>query len=211
MVWIPPPGTRTARFHVERQAFGVISSVIPAKIYAMPSLRCRNGSWRVEFCIDGERSSKTLGRVTEEEARAAADRFVKERLIRYAATGLKMTKPQLGRILKRAEYRAKMRGIAFMLTLDDMEYLFIRSRGMCEVSNIKFDNDRKHEDAACRPWAVSIDRIDSSKPYTRDNCRLVCVAINMALGQWGAKVLKKMATAIVFKGSRPIDVVNTRS
>jgi hypothetical protein len=190
---------------VERSRIGVIFSVNSARIYAMPSLRCRNGSWRVEFCIDRQRSSKTLGRITEEEARAAADQFVKERLIRYAATGLKMTRPQLGRILKRTEYRAKVRGIDFLLTLDDLEFLFIRSGGMCVVSNIKFDNERKHEDAACRPWAVSIDRIDSSKPYTRDNCRLVCVAVNMALGQWGVKVLKKMATAIVFKGKRPIE------
>jgi len=31
-----------------------------------------------------------------------------------------------------------------------------------------------------RPWAASIDRIDPSRPYTRDNIRITCVIYNLA-------------------------------
>lgn len=48
-----------------------------------------------------------------------------------------------------------------------------------------------------RPFMPSIDRTNSAKGYTAGNCRLVCVAANFAMNEWGQGVLHKLAVAYV--------------
>lgn len=55
-----------------------------------------------------------------------------------------------------------------------------------------------------RPLAPSIDRIDSSLGYTRQNCRIVCAAVNYAMNVWGEDVLWRL-----FKRRPLLDVSNT--
>jgi hypothetical protein len=45
------------------------------------------------------------------------------------------------------------------------------------------------------PFAPSVDRRLSSGGYTEDNVRLVCVAVNFAMGQWGEDVFLHLAKA----------------
>lgn len=47
--------------------------------------------------------------------------------------------------------------------------------GVCEVTGIAFEFERNGN-----PFFPSIDRIDSSKGYTPDNCRVVLWIINTA-------------------------------
>lgn len=173
----------------------------------MATLRNRNGTWRVEFFIRGVRTSKTLGKVSREDAEAFAaeyertHKWSKDRvgaLVRCEG-GSVATWQQLNRYYDRARRRAADRKIEFLLTKEEFDALYVRSRGMCEITNIKFDHDYKPAGAATRPWAMSLDRIESAKPYTKDNCRLVCVAVNMALGQWGMNALLNIAEAIMFR------------
>jgi hypothetical protein len=49
------------------------------------------------------------------------------------------------------------------------------------------------------PFAPSIDRVLSVGHYTPDNVRLVCVAVNFGMGQWGQEVYMKLARAAVAK------------
>lgn len=46
-----------------------------------------------------------------------------------------------------------------------------------------------------RPWAPSVDRIDSSFGYVEDNVQLVCVAANFAKGEWSENVFRTLVTA----------------
>lgn len=47
-----------------------------------------------------------------------------------------------------------------------------------------------------RTWdSPSIDRIDPSGGYTYDNIRIVCHAINCALGTWGEEILGMVTRA----------------
>ena len=47
----------------------------------------------------------------------------------------------------------------------------------------------------------SIDRINATKGYTKDNVRIVCLAANVAMMQWGENVLYIMAQSIYERGS----------
>jgi len=74
--------------------------------------------------------------------------------------------------------------------------LYARANGRCEVTGIRFDR-MKPESASRRPWFPSIDRKDSRGNYSLENCRIVCVAVNIAMCEWGHFVLKRMARAMV--------------
>jgi hypothetical protein len=87
---------------------------------------------------------------------------------------------------------ARARGIRFDLTRDDIAEMLEQSRGRCSVTGIFFEFSKKDHHRR-RPWVPSIDRMDSQKAYTRDNCRLVCSAVNYAMNEWGIEVLYKIA------------------
>lgn len=85
---------------------------------------------------------------------------------------------------------AKERGISFELTFADVEAMWRRSRGKCEATGIPLNILGKWRR---RPYAPSIDRIDNSRGYLMENCRLVCVAINLAMNEWGDEVFEAIA------------------
>jgi hypothetical protein len=95
-----------------------------------------------------------------------------------------------------AKKQAAKRGIAWDLSVDDLERLFRRSGGACEVSGIAFDWALWREGQR-RPWAASIDRVQSDGYYTLKNCRLVCCAANLAMNEWGTTVLHRLARGVV--------------
>jgi hypothetical protein len=82
--------------------------------------------------------------------------------------------------------RAGRRGLEFDLT---EEWIKTRFEKGCEVTGRAFDylvpGGRTIDTA-------SIDRIDSTKGYTMDNCRMVVWGWNMACSTWGEKALLKM-------------------
>ena len=48
----------------------------------------------------------------------------------------------------------------------------------CEATNMKFDNSYEGTFIVMNPYAPSIDRIDNTKGYTKNNCRLVLTMFN---------------------------------
>lgn len=98
---------------------------------------------------------------------------------------------------KNARKNAKARGREFDLTKEDMEALFDRANGRCEVSRIKLNTGHNSAAGSRPPWGASLDRIDPSRGYTRDNCRLVCMAVNYAMHEWGQEILEELAIQYV--------------
>jgi hypothetical protein len=76
-----------------------------------------------------------------------------------------------------------------------LEALWLECGGRCLLSGIEFD--MTPFSGKRRPFAPSIDRIDPSRGYSKGNCRLVCVAVNYAMSDWGLAVLKRIAVAIL--------------
>lgn len=113
------------------------------------------------------------------------------------------------KLLRSARQRAKTRGIDFFLSVDDMGLLVNQANGVCSVSKIPFDTscrDSGLKKFERNPYAPSIDRIDSTKGYFLENCRLVSIAVNYALGTWGDSVLKTIALGVCGVNYKHIDL-----
>ena len=72
--------------------------------------------------------------------------------------------------------------------------------GVCELTNLPFSftNLTTHK---TNPYAPSLDRINSDiKEYSPQNTRVVLVAVNLALNQWGVEtvspIIKELAKNI---------------
>jgi hypothetical protein len=107
--------------------------------------------------------------------------------------------PALIAVARKVRRAAKMnakhgrRQIPFELTEADVETLLIMAKWRCAVTGVDFSLERI---AGKRPYAPSIDRIDCAKGYTLDNCRMVCVAANIAMNVWGPEILRKLAESM---------------
>ena len=95
-----------------------------------------------------------------------------------------------------AKSRAKRKQRAFSLTHDDLTKMLLRSEGKCEVTGVCF-RDRVIGSARMRPLIPSIDRKDWTAGYTMENCRIVCVAVNIAMFNWGEDLFKSLAIGYV--------------
>jgi len=125
------------------------------------------------------------------DALLAYRRIVGSGTIGRAASG-----QHLGRAMHRnAQQGANIRNIQFDLKISDVVRLLERAGGCCELTGISFSFE-VHDPSAKRPWAPSLDRIDSSGPYQYENCRIVCAAVNIALSNFGDDILRRIAVTL---------------
>lgn len=61
----------------------------------------------------------------------------------------------------------------------DREWAENKWTGICELTNIKFNLDANHPST----YSPSIDRIDNTKGYVKDNCRFILQGLNAMKGQ----------------------------
>ena len=177
----------------------------------MISFDPKKNRWRIDINkqIKGKRyrQAKIMpASATEDDARAMAAQM--ERAIIHSmkvpvsdewdtyVDGLLAEKSWLDEALAKCRYRATKRKHHCSI---DREFIADRlrlTRGRCELTGLRFSTDR--ENVAGRPFAHSIDRIDSSKGYTRGNIRIVCAGINVAMMHWGEPLFAKLAVGYVF-------------
>jgi hypothetical protein len=87
--------------------------------------------------------------------------------------------------------RAKMEKT---LTIEDITPIL--EAGHCQLTGLPFDfmpSDKTHKNS----HAPSLDRIDSQKGYTKENCRIVLSAVNDALGENDDKDILPILKALV--------------
>ena len=89
--------------------------------------------------------------------------------------------------------RAKSRSIKWSLTQGEFSVIVKRSNGFCEVSGMPLTLSIGMKKG---PYGPSIDRIDSSLGYTKENIRLVCIAMNYAMNEWGFEAFLPIAISI---------------
>jgi len=98
----------------------------------------------------------------------------------------------------RAKREAERREIEFALTFDHLLGLLEQSNGKCMLTGVPFSEEKPQgSHAAC--FRPSLDRINSKIGYMEGNCRIVCLAANIALGEWGEEVFAVLAKSYVKK------------
>ncbi len=80
-------------------------------------------------------------------------------------------------------------------TEDDFAALWLQWGGRCAITRLPFSEEKVGAGRAKRAFAPSLDRIDPQGPYSRENCRLVMVAVNFAINAWGTEVYLRLAKA----------------
>lgn len=94
--------------------------------------------------------------------------------------------------------KSRVGGSACQITLDDLIDLAKQNGWRCALTGLPFELDRAGVGNAM-PFGPSIDRKESSKGYTKDNVRVVCLAVNYALNEWGDDVFRKISIAFATK------------
>lgn len=96
---------------------------------------------------------------------------------------------KISRRLSNIKKRARLKNIKL-----DIDYNWMRSKcnqKNCEISNLPFDNNKG-------VWYTqSIDRVDNSGGYTKDNCKVVLWGMNVGKGSNSYKNLYDVAKAFV--------------
>lgn len=127
------------------------------------------------------------------------DAYLKRRLEIYQTGDI--PDAHLAAMLKQSRNNARSRSLSHTINMNDLRDLAFQSNGCCALSGIKFEYGLARElaDSKCsrkRPWAPSIDRIESSTGYVIENIRLVCIAVNIARQDFPDSVLYKIAAGM---------------
>jgi hypothetical protein len=160
----------------------------------MASFSERDGMWRAQVYRRGIRSSASFP--TRDLAEAWAKNLEASIVGSPKGERIELSPREVFYLYNKCKERARERKIKFALTLSDVHYLYVKGGGRCALTKIAFNRFRP-ANSTKRPWFPSLDRIESHKPYTVENTRLVCVAVNIALGEWGDWVVNAIARAIV--------------
>lgn len=90
--------------------------------------------------------------------------------------------------------RAKRNGLSVDITKEYLHELWDKQKGRCAMSNIQMTYI---SNCGRIPTNVSVDRIDSSKGYTKDNVQLVCMAINQMKSDLDVQTLLTFCRALI--------------
>lgn len=90
--------------------------------------------------------------------------------------------------------KTKIREWLPCITLEEFTGVVLRSNGFCALTGLPF-----HRAAGKHPFAISIDRIDSSIGYCGGNLRVVLLAVNLGMSHWGEESFRAIARALVGK------------
>jgi len=109
----------------------------------------------------------------------------------------KVLNSRILRMLRHCKDRSEKKGIDFDLTIEWFQDQFKQNR--CAISGEKFNFGIKVGNTRLDPYSPSVDRIDSAKGYTQDNCRIILTCLNLALNEWGLPLYIKIAKKVLEK------------
>jgi hypothetical protein len=99
---------------------------------------------------------------------------------------------RIASILSSTRARAKDRGLLCDL---DEEWIRTRLAGACELTGLPFDFESGKSIGRFNPYAPSVDRRIAGGNYTKDNCRMIVMALNVGINYWGEEIYRHIAKA----------------
>lgn len=158
----------------------------------------RDGRYAVHGTIDGRRIRMGCGTSDLSRAKLFLENIKREKIGGWredydrADRDWKTVAEMIHDRHKRA---AVNRGIPFDLKPGEVYALMKRAGFRCAVSGIAFA--KRFADYGKRdPWAPSLDRIENRQGYTLENVRVVCLAANIAMSDWGLDVLIRLTRGV---------------
>ena len=106
----------------------------------------------------------------------------------------RLTERVMRRAIASARIRSQTRGLEFNLTLDWALSVCERQSFRCAMTGIEFCAAHT-SNGKVNPYTPSLDRIDPRKGYTTDNVRIVILAINLMLMDWGPVIFEQVANS----------------
>ena len=88
----------------------------------------------------------------------------------------------------------KRAGRQCFLTVQNVADMLLAQEDRCALSGIRFRYRRRNE--TLDPLSPSLDRKDSAREYTIDNCRVVLLAVNYGLNRWGDDTFIRICRAV---------------
>ena len=94
--------------------------------------------------------------------------------------------------------RVKDRGKELNLTLQDLKDQWEKQNGICPFTGWEMKTDECTQKKGLRktPDRASLDRIDSSKGYVKENIQFVCLIVQYAKNDWNESVIFDFANAV---------------
>jgi hypothetical protein len=129
-----------------------------------------------------------------DEKRRREDPYIAARLRHQYETD---TKKRAAVIACRVRKRAKTQGVKCTLTAEWVRERL--DRGVCEFSGLPFDLKKSSRDPR-NPYGPAVDRKIAGGDYSPENCRLVLIAVNTALLDWGDEPFLRIVRAVVDRG-----------
>jgi hypothetical protein len=78
--------------------------------------------------------------------------------------------------------KKKAKQLSFNITIEDIKQLYTKQKGLCALSGLTLTYNalpkEKQEEHIINYCNISVDRIDSTKGYEKDNIQLVCAIVN---------------------------------
>lgn len=133
----------------------------------------------------------------------------REKYLAWRARWGSSTVGRLTTVLCSARARAKKRGLPFDLDMEWLAGLWELQGGRCALTGLPMETPFRAEEATNKrhfhPFSPSLDRITPGLGYTKENTRLVCTAINLALNEFGGDVFEQIAKGYLRKGEQNAD------
>lgn len=158
----------------------------------------RNGNYHLHGMVDGKRVRKSCRTSDLAKAKLFLENFRRGHEHGWRdgyEQGDRDWKTVAAMACHRARSGALKRGIPFELKPAIIYAMMKETNFRCSVSGIPFS--KRFAEAGSRdPWGPSIDRIENRQGYTLENCRIVCLAANLAMNDWGLDVLLRLSRGI---------------
>ena len=162
-------------------------------------LKQRGGFWHINYCRNGHRVRLSTQTKDILEARKIRDQML---ALEAGANDpawkevvdADMRDPKSWIRVMISNVRTRSKKFGPRAQREHIYRIALRSNGRCELTGMKFRFENETESRAA-PFKPSIDRIDSSQPYSYENCRLITFAANAALRDWGDLVFHEMCVA----------------
>lgn len=130
---------------------------------------------------------------------------------RVQAAGARKRSPSslLQALLTQCKFRAKKRGMEFDLTFDWANTKLEEQGGKCAISGVEMIASNAPAKSRSHKFTATIDRIDSTKGYTKDNVQLVTYIANICKNAFTMEDVMEFAVNVVRTNSLVVGTEGT--